>query len=118
MAGFLSQGLAPWVILADGPGGLICARICPGTLSRRWYANTLRRIGHEGGGRRAVGPLAVPVIVLICRCPSSAVSGNREPTYTASRALPSGTGSTGTHWPGVLAAAVSWRTRRWMRRAK
>jgi hypothetical protein len=21
--GFLSQGLAPWVILADGPGGLV-----------------------------------------------------------------------------------------------
>src|SRR5271169_484659 len=37
---------------------------------------------------------------LICKRPSSAVSGNREPTYTASRAFPSGTGSTGTHGPG------------------
>jgi hypothetical protein len=62
MDGFLSQGPAPWVILADGPGGLICARICPGTLSRRWYANTSRHIGHEGGNRRAAGRLAVPSI--------------------------------------------------------
>ena len=37
---------------------------------------------------------------LICRRPTSAVSGNREPACPACRALHSGTGSTGTHWPG------------------
>ena len=58
-------------------GALFCARICPGTLSRRWYANTLRRIGHEGGGRRAVGPLAVPVIVADLQAPK--FGGEREP---------------------------------------
>ena len=31
--------------------GPICARICLGTLSRRWYVNTSGRIGQEGGGR-------------------------------------------------------------------
>ena len=37
---------------------------------------------------------------LICRRPTSAVSGNWEPTYPACRAFPSGTGSTGTRWLG------------------
>ena len=75
--GSCRRGLAPWVILADGPGGLICARICPGTLSRRWYANTSGSIGHEGGGGRAAGPFAVPVIAADLQAPN--FGSKREP---------------------------------------
>ena len=51
-------------------------------------------------GRRAAGRLAVPrVLPLICRCPSSAVSGSRESACGAGP-LHSGTASTGTRWPG------------------
>ena len=54
--GFLSQGLAPWVILADGPGGLIVpgfARAQVVVTLAPWYANLPGRIGQEGGGGRA-----------------------------------------------------------------
>ena len=65
------------MILADGPGGLICARICPGTLSRRWYANPLRHIGHEGRAGHATRPLAVPVIAADLQAPN--FGSEREP---------------------------------------
>jgi hypothetical protein len=58
-------------------GALFCARICPGTLSRRWYANALRRIGHEGGGGRTVGRFAVSVIGADLQAPN--FGSEREP---------------------------------------
>jgi hypothetical protein len=76
-------------------GALFCARICPGTLSRRWYANPLRHIGHEGGGRRAAGLSRYRLSRLICGHRTSAMSGNWEPAYPACRALLSGTGQPG-----------------------
>ena len=74
--GSCRRGLAPWVILADGPGGLIYARICPGRLSRRWYANPLRHIGHEGGGC-SPGRALHPYIAADLRAPVR--GGEREP---------------------------------------
>src|SRR6516162_5819818 len=73
----VSQGLAPWVILADGPGGLICVRICPGRLSRRWYATTSGRVGQEGGGGRLLGLSLHLYIAADLRAPVP--SGEREP---------------------------------------
>jgi len=58
-------------------GALFRARICPGTLSRRWYANPLRHIGHEGGGGRAAGCIAVPGIAADLR--ARILGGQREP---------------------------------------
>ena len=89
------QGPCPLGDLGGWSRGPICARICPGTLSRRWYANKSGNIGHEGGAGRAAGPLAVRISRLICRRPTSAVSGEWEPAYPASRALHSGTGQPG-----------------------
>ncbi len=51
-------------------GALFCARICPGRLSRRWYANTSGSIGHEGGGGRAAGRFAVSVIAADLQAPN------------------------------------------------
>src|SRR6266536_1098870 len=77
MDGFLSQGPCPLGDLGGWSRGPICARICPGTLSRRWYANTSRSIGQEGGVGRAAGPFAVPVIAADLQPPT--FGSEREP---------------------------------------
>ena len=112
MVGSCCRGLAPWVILADGPGGLICARICPGTLSRRWYANTSGSIGHEGGGRRTAGPFAVPVIAADLRAPN--FGSKREPGADLPRmqGLAQRYGVDRDTLARVPATVVRWRARR------
>jgi len=65
------------VILADGPGGLIYARSCPGRLSRRWYAKPSGSIGQERSGGRSLGLSPPPYIPADLRAP--VLGGEREP---------------------------------------
>ncbi len=72
--------------------------------------------GASGTKAAAHAPLGVSqyrLSRLICRRPTSAASGNREPACRACRALHSGTGSTRTRWPGPrLRRPVEWRVGR------
>ena len=77
MEGFLSQGPCPLGDLGGWSRGPICARICPGTLSRRWYANTLRQHRARRRRARAARPLAVPVIAADLQAPN--FGSKREP---------------------------------------
>jgi hypothetical protein len=100
MVGSCVAGPCPLGDLGGWSRGPIYARICPGTLSRRWYANTPRHIGHEDGAGRSTGRPTAPYIAADLQ--ARIASGQREPgaDLPACRAHHSGTESIGTGWPG------------------
>src|SRR6516165_1893745 len=81
MAGFLSQGLAPWVILADGPGGLSV----PGFARAGCHGDgTSIRFGTSGTNAADDAPPRLSqywLSRLICWRPTSALSESREAAY-------------------------------------
>jgi hypothetical protein len=81
----------------------------PGTLSGRWYAKTLRRIGREGGGGRATGRLAAPGNAADLRAPN--FGGEREPGAGLPRmqGIAQRCGSIGTRWPGARLGRLAGR---------
>src|SRR6516162_9250484 len=101
MAGVpVSQGLAPWVILADGPGGLICARICPGQIVTAMVRHYLRE--HRARRRRRTfpGPSLHPYIAADLR--ALVLGGERELGAGLPRIqgpCPGGTASAGARCP-------------------
>jgi len=117
MVGSCRRGLAPWVILADGPGGLFV----PGFARARCHGDgtPIRPVasGTKAAADLPPGESRHPAARLICAQTFPADSGSRESAYPACRALPAVRVNLDT-LPGPAARTVGCPPRRRTRRAK